>query len=483
MDKWLSHPTAIKIISLVIGVLLFAVVHFDSERSPSTVAELTASEEYEINVEYTGLGENYALRGMEPATVRVKLRGTRLDLIEASKDTKAGIDLTGIEAGVHDVPVTITKPATVELTNFTPSNVSVQIEPLVTKSFTVDLKTDGTPAEGYKTGVPVLSPGEVSVTLPEDRMDEVGFVGIVVSIQDADENITEKKSAIVVLNKAGEEIAEAIVEPETVEVQIPVTLPSKSVPISFDYSGSPPEGLAVAAVQADTDRITIYGPQEQLDKISTYPSIPVDLSKKAESGDMAVTIPVVEDLAAVEPAKVRVNVTYETADTKIIPQVPVKISGLGSGLKARLSGAGSVDVAVSGAPNVLASLGASNVELVADLTGLGIGNHAVLLRTELPRFVTLSGSSEQVTITITDGTADEDAATSTDGDTPATGNAGTASEEGSAGSDGAAASNADGTASQTEAGRETDGAVNSNRNETDPSAPIADQETGTEETE
>ncbi|TYP67379.1 CdaR family protein [Paenibacillus methanolicus] len=479
MDKWLSHPTAIKIISLVIGVLLFAVVHFDSERSPSTVAELTASEEYDINVEFTGLGENYALRGMDPATVRVKLRGTRLDLMEAARDTKAVIDLAGIEAGVHDVPVTITKPGTVELTSFTPSNVSVQIEPLVTKSFTVDLKTDGTPAQGYKTGVPVLTPGEVSVTLPEDRMDEVGFVGIVVSIQDADENITEKKSAIVVLNKAGEEITEAVIEPETVEVQIPVSLPSKSVPISFDYTGSAPDGFAVAAVQSEVERITIYGPQEQLDKISTYPSVNVDLSKQAETGELAVTIPLAEGIAAVSPAKVNVSVTYATTETKIIPQVPVTISGLGSGLKAQLSGAGSVDITISGAPNVLASLGVANVELVADLTGLGVGNHAVLLRAELPRFVALSGSGGQVTVAITDGTTEEPA-TKSGNDEPTSGNG----EDGSAG-DGTTTPNGNGdsTAPNAEGEGDANGMVDSGGNAADPSEPIADQQAGSEESE
>ncbi|MFC4102066.1 CdaR family protein [Paenibacillus xanthanilyticus] len=478
MDKWLSHPTAIKIISLVIGVLLFAVVHFDSERSPSTVAELTASEEYDINVEFTGLGENYALRGMDPATVRVKLRGTRLDLMEASRETKAVIDLTGIEAGVHDMPVTITKPGTVELTSFTPSHVSVQIEPLVTKSFTVDLKTDGTPAQGYKTGVPVLTPGEVSVTLPEDRMDEVGFVGIVVSIQDADENINEKKSAIVVLNKAGEEITEAVIEPETVEVQIPVSLPSKSVPISFDYTGSAPDGLAVAAVQAEVERITIYGPQEQLDKISTYPSINVDLSKQAETGELAVTIPVAEGIAAVEPTKVNVSVTYATTETKIIQQVPVTISGLGSGLKAQLSGANTVDVTVRGAPNVLASLGAANVELVADLTGLGVGNHAVMLRAELPRFVSLAGSSGQVTVAITDGTVEEPSV-KTGGEEPSASNG----ENGNAGDGATAPNGSDSTVPNADGDGEADGMVNSSGDAADPSEPIADQQGGSEESE
>ena len=74
MDKWLSHPTALKIISLVIGILMWAVVHFDSERSPNTVATLTETKEIDaVQVKAVGMDEkNYALRSVD-------LRGRTFD--------------------------------------------------------------------------------------------------------------------------------------------------------------------------------------------------------------------------------------------------------------------------------------------------------------------------------------------------------------------------------------------------------------------
>ena len=58
MDKWLSHPTALKIISLVIGILLWAVVHFDSDRSPNMVASLTENKDIDsVQVEAVGMDE------------------------------------------------------------------------------------------------------------------------------------------------------------------------------------------------------------------------------------------------------------------------------------------------------------------------------------------------------------------------------------------------------------------------------------------
>ncbi|MBB3111771.1 YbbR domain-containing protein [Paenibacillus phyllosphaerae] len=405
MDKWLSHPTAIKIISLVIGILLFAVVHFDAERSPNTVATLTETEEYELNVEVTGLDTQYALRSVEPTIVKIKVQGTSGDLFKAAKEYKATVDVTGIGQGLHELPVTIDKPDTVELLDYSPRNVSVLLEPMVTKNFTVQLKTDGTVTDGYNSGVPVVTPGEVAVTLPEDRMDEVGFVGAVISIQDADDDFTENKAKIIVLNEAGEELKEAVVQPSTVEVQIPVSMPSKVLPLHVDYTGNAPEGLAVALVTPTVQQVTVYGLQEELDKLSSYDGVVADLSKQKQSGAMTVAVPLIEGIAAVEPAEITVDVTYSAAATKVLPQVPVTLSGLASGLQAKISvpAAGTVNLTVSGASNMLADVDAQDAQLIADLTELGAGTHVVQLKAALPRFVSLATGGISATVVITDG--------------------------------------------------------------------------------
>ena len=83
MDKWLSHPTALKIISLVIGILMWAVVHFDSDRSPNTVATLTETRDIDaVQMKPIGMDDkNYALRLLDPAAVHLTVRGSRSDLL------------------------------------------------------------------------------------------------------------------------------------------------------------------------------------------------------------------------------------------------------------------------------------------------------------------------------------------------------------------------------------------------------------------
>jgi len=410
MDKWLSHPTALKIISLALGILLWAVVHFDSERSPNTVASLTETRIIDaVKVETVGLDErNFALRIMEPQSVKLKVRGTRGDLFSASpEDYKMVVDVTGMEEGRHELPITVSRlPRNIELVSVTPHTVSVVLESMLTKEFEVKIKTEGAPAKGYKVGEPIVKPeNRVHVTLPEDRMNEVGFVGAVVNIKDEEKTVTTKKVKVVVLDKNGNEMTEASVNPSVVEVEVPITMPFKQVPLQIGFIGKLPAGLAVSSFKPSVEQVTIYGPQEALNKIDFYDGINVDLSKLTQSGTIDLNIPVVGNIGAVDPGKVTVEVEIVKSETMVLSQIPIKIIGLSDPLKAKLllPSLGKMDLNIAGASSVLADVGAKDVQLIADLSGLGSGNHSVKLEVHLPRFVSLYSDNPTVTVEISDG--------------------------------------------------------------------------------
>jgi len=410
MDKWLSHPTALKIISLVLGILLWAVVHFDSERSPNTVASLTETRIIDtVKVEAAGLDErNFALRVMEPQSVKLKVRGTRGDLFSASpEDYKMVVDVTGMEEGRHELPITVSRlPRNIELVSVTPHTVSVVLESMLTKEFEVKIKTEGAPAKGYKAGEPIVKPNNrVHVTLPEDRMNEVGSVSAVVNIKDEEKTVTTKKAKVVVLDKNGNEMTEASVNPSVVEVEVPITMPFKQVPLQIGFTGKLPAGLAVASFKPSVEQVTIYGPQEALNKIDFYDGINVDLSKLTQSGTIDLNIPTVGNIEAVDPGKVTVQIEIVNSETMVLSQIPITIIGLSDPLKAKmiLPSLGKQDITISGASSVLADIGAKDVQLIADLSGLGSGNHNVRLDVHLPRFVTLYSGNPTVTVEVSDG--------------------------------------------------------------------------------
>ncbi|WP_219834296.1 YbbR-like domain-containing protein [Paenibacillus sp. R14(2021)] len=425
MDKWLSHPTAIKIISLLIGILMWAVVHFDSEKSPNTVATLTETQDIDaVQVKPIGMDDkNYAMRLLDPGEVHLTVRGSRSDFLIASRnnDYQVTVDLSQAGEGRMVLPLKVNLPRGLELIEVRPSNVTVVLERLLTKEYEVKINTEGTPGKGYKVGQPIVKPnGRVHVTLPEDEMGDVAFIGGTVSVDGEEETVTDKKLKLVALDKDGNELTDAIISPNVVEVEIPITKPFKKLPLQIGFTGKLPNGLAISEFKQSVDGITIYGPQDVLDQIDFYDELVVDLSQLKQSGTIELDVKLPKGVANVDPEKVSFDYTIVPAVTKQLSKVPVTLIGLSEGLHAKITlpEDGQVNATISGATNVLADVNVKDVQLVADLSGLGPGSHVIPLEIHLPRFVfPASNAPLSITVEITDGTS----ASNPDGSTPTTG--------------------------------------------------------------
>ncbi|QHT63318.1 hypothetical protein GXP70_27375 [Paenibacillus lycopersici] len=451
MDKWLNNPTALKIISLLIGILMWAVVHFDSEETPKTVSTLMETRSIDaVQIKPIGMDDkNYALRLLDPEEVQLTVRGSRSDLLLAShnNDYQVTVDLSKASEGRMVLPVKVNLPRGLELIEARPSNVTVVLERLLTKEFDVTIHTEGTPGKGYKTGQPLVKPnGRVHVTLPSDEMSQVAFVGGTVSVEGEEDTITDKKMKLVALDKDGNELTDAVISPNVVEVEIPITKPFKKLPLQVSFTGALPNGLAVSSFKQSVDAITIYGPQDVLDKYEFYDDLTIDLSQLKQSGTMVLDVKPGKDIASVDPAKVSFDYTIVPAETKTLTKLPVTLIGLSDGLQAQITMPedGRVDASIDGAPNTLAAIGNKDVQLVGDLSGLGPGSHNVPLVMHLPRFISQSsGPPLSISVTITDGTAPPATAPADDGSTPAAGQPSTDPGAAGAGANGAANGAAD----------------------------------------
>ncbi|CAM4491585.1 CdaR family protein [Paenibacillus tarimensis] len=393
MDKWLNHPTSLKIISLALALLLWAVVHFDPE-SPNTVTATTDTKIYEaVTIHAEGLDEkDMALRVMEPTVVRMMVEGSRSDLLSASPDAyKVWVDLSGLSEGEHELTLRYELPSRVRLRDISPSRVRVELVSVQTKEFVAEVKTSGQPANGYKVGTPIVKPNSrVFVTLPKDRMDRVAMVGAIVSVDGVGENLVEKKVRLAAYDANGKEISDAVLNPNVVEVEVPITLPFKSLPLQLSYTGKLQNGLSLASIQPSVDTVTVYGPQEVLDQLEFYDGAVINLAAVKESGMIPLELKPTNGLTAVEPKQIEVTVELEPSETVTLPQLEVTIAGLSEGLEADFvePAEGMIDIQVTGAPSVLAGLTAKDVQIIADLNGLPPGQHDVRVDIHLPSSVT-----------------------------------------------------------------------------------------------
>lgn len=399
MDKWMSHPTALKIISVVVAMLLWAVVHLDQDTPATTVTSSTDSKTFDsLAIRAEGLDESqYALVAMEPSTVRLVVQGRRSELLTATNsDYQVKADLSSLGPGEHIVPLKADLPKGITVTEMSPSTARVEIVEIETKAFDVTVETEGTPANGYNIGTASLSSSTVNVVLPKDEMPFVGAVKVKVNVDGATNSVTNKKAQIVVYDTEGDEMTDAKVEPETVEVTQTLVPPSKELPLKVSYTGSMPDGVSIDKLYASESTVTVYAGQEVLDALDSYAGVVVDLSKLTKSGSMEVELKLLDGVVKTSPSKVTVTYTVDQAETRTFSKIPIAVTGLGSGLQAewQTPEAGLLDVTVSGTKEVIDALQPGDIKLTADLSDLGEGNHQIELKADLPSFVYLNEGQE-----------------------------------------------------------------------------------------
>ncbi|MCM3631049.1 CdaR family protein [Paenibacillus glycanilyticus] len=406
MDKWLSHPTMLRILSVAIALLLWAVVHFDPESTPATVTSNLDTKVIEAaSVIPTGLDETkYALVNVEPTVVRLVVEGRRASLLTLKdEDYVVHLDLSHVTAGEHVVPLTYDLPKGISLIEMSPRSATVDVVEIETKTFDLGVATEGTPANGYIAGAPTVKSGTiVNITLPKDEMALVGAVRTTVDIEGAEKTVVNKKAQVVVYDTEGEAMEHAIIRPSTVEVEVPVTPPMKTMPLQISFTGSLPDGLSISSVKADIDKVAVYGDQKLLDSMETYTGgVTVDLSKIKETGTVKAKVSAVGDVKMVEPSEIDVAVTVVPSQTLTLDR-SVILNDLPEGLKAAFKDPadGHISVTVHGSSNMLAALQDEDVRLIADLSEAKIGQTTFPILVKLPRFIDLADKSQKFTVTL-----------------------------------------------------------------------------------
>lgn len=455
MDKWLAQPTVLKLVALALGIMMWAVVHFDPESSPNSVASL--SEKRIINsvkIQPYGLDErNFVMSGLQPETVKLTVRGSKSDLVAARTDEyKVRLDLRTAGEGKHTLNLEFDLPRGVQLVSAEPSTVAVTVDALQTKEFEVEIKTTGEPAQGFKAGTPLVKPSNrVHVTLPENMLAKVNSVGATIPVDGETETIKSKAVKLEAYDAKGKPIEGAFIDPAVVEVEVPITNPFKQVPLQFKLLGQMPSGLSIASFEPDVELVTVYGPQDALDRID-FIEADVQLSELSKSGKVTVPLKFEAPITEISPGETAISVEVVLSTTRKIEGLPIQWNGLGDSLKATIKEptSGKVDIAVSGAPAMLDRLQPGDVQVLADLSGRGPGTYTLNLVVNLPRFISQVGVVQTVTVEITSAQpttasagSGDDGASVDGGDGAGDGGSGSgASGEGSASNGGSADSGA-----------------------------------------
>lgn len=428
MDKWLGNTTALKIISVFIAVVIWAVVHIDPATSPQSVTSNTDTKIIEAtSIVPVGLDtDKYVLTAMEPTVARLVVEG-RISTLKAAAldDYVVELDLSGVGPGIQELPLTAKLPKGITEVDLSPRSVTVRIEELETKTLEVQVLTVGEPAEGYLVGESSIvgdTGNVVEVTMPKDDFAYLDKVAVTVDITDANATVVNKKAKIVAYDKKGEPIDNVTFNPDSLSAQTIITLPEKEIPIQLRYTGSLPEGYSLVSIGTSQKLVTVHALQSTLDALTMYDGFVVDLSSVKESGEILVKGNHQDGITDVQPAEIPVNVVIEPTSTRLLNDVPITVNGLNDDYALEIDNFPNRKMAVmlQGAETLLQKVKLPDIKLSLDVSTLTAGTHQLTVAAELPAYIQADVSGDyklEVTVTLTDK-KDLEAMTTPDGDIP-----------------------------------------------------------------
>lgn len=336
-----------------------------------------------IPLEQIGQNADLFLSTELPTQIRVTLNApasvwTRLN--NNPSWIEAWVDLTGLIAGEHTVPVHVRisdQASPVRVVAIDPETVEARLETLVTKDFPVILNLEGEPSLGYRREQAVINPEIATVSGPESEVSQVAQVRVVVDIEGARDS-RRVNQPLEAINEDGEVLEGITLTPRLASVEVPITLEGgyRNVVVRVVTEGQIADGYRLTSLAVTPLNVTLFSSDPKL--INELPGYvetePVNLSGLNDDVEIRKELVLPEGVSLVGEESVLVQISMAAIDGSMKITIPVDKQGLPPELSAEISPP-IVDVIVSGPLPILETLDAASFRAVVDLTGLGTGSY------------------------------------------------------------------------------------------------------------
>lgn len=386
MKEKIFKNFSLKIISAVFAVILWTIiVNIYDPNTGYTFSNVTVQL---INTESL-TNKGYVYEVLDGGKISVYVNGPKSVVTDLkASDIVATADLSKISAFADyvDIDVKVVKDGKV-LTDVDASPkttaVRLNIENRVTQSFNVDLDITGTPAEGYAVSGKTFSPTSIQITGASNIINAIDSVKGTCDVTGATANISGETAFVLydeesnVIESTGIELSK-----DTMNYTISIDR-TKTVPVKYEISGTPANGYAVLNTEQNLTTVAITGSSELVNKITEI-SIPAEnLNINGISSDMIYTFDlskyVGKGVTVVGNAqlKVTVKVTLAGQKTLTVNTGNINITGLGDAGTATISNPQDIVITVSGSPDVISSVTATDVTMTVNVKGLAQGTHSL----------------------------------------------------------------------------------------------------------
>ena len=322
ISKWMTKKSFLVVISFILTMALFV---YASESSPSRQSaavsiQTTSNTIGNVPVYVDMDSQLYTVTGL-PESVTLRIEGSSSSLLAVAGNASYRVktpNLNELGTGKHMITLQVTGlPSGVKGT-VSPETVEIMIEKKATVELPVSVNVNRANLPGaYKSGQALVSPARVTISGPESLINQVENVLATVTVPENTKADYTSSVAVQALDATGKPLA-LKVEPEQVQVRVPITTNSKKVPLVLTTTGSAGSQYTYQ-LKSDIKEVTILGSQEVLDRLTAIPVV-VDVSQMTKTTTQAVKLTLPTGVDSVTPENISVEVvvtptTTQTAET------------------------------------------------------------------------------------------------------------------------------------------------------------------------
>ena len=322
IDKVLFNRKHARLTALVLAIILYAVVNFNTLSSiiANPLEYSRRLEDVPVVARYNS--DTFELSGLDE-TVDVVVYGDATSVTNSLlNEGKIIADLEGLDEGTHDVKLKAEGYGNGVEVATDPSNVVITLKKKTTAQFELsyDLIHLDQMENIYSVGTPVFESATVNVRASKDTLDTIAFVKALIDVSNKAEDF-DQEARLVAYDDNGN-LVNAEIVPNVIKVHVPVTSPNKTVPVEVQISGEVPDNMAISSITLDQQAVTIYGAESTLQEID---KVVVTLNASTITKDSTILRPVVlpTGVSTANINQISLSVTVGELKSRTIRNVPI----------------------------------------------------------------------------------------------------------------------------------------------------------------
>jgi YbbR domain-containing protein len=349
----------------------------------------------------SNLGDVTSIRYFAPTEVADRLTGSSFT---ATVDLSTATPLAGTPFSTVQVHVQAADPR-VQILDFDPQLVQVQLDPLISKSVPVKVDEGSIPT-GLQPQTPVLSANTVIVSGPASVVSLATAAIARVVVQPSGLGV-DQEVPLVAVDALNNVLSPVGIEPQAIRVQIRVgSQQTRTLPVNPRFSGLPNSGVQVSRVTVSPAAVTVQGDGDALATLTEIDTGTVDLTGVVSDVTRVVNLVLPAGITALGPGTVSVTVHLTPIKASQTFSAGIVLSGARDDRLYSLS-VDQILVTLGGSPSALAGIDGQTFSVTVDVDGLAPGVHVLTPTVNLPASLSLIGlapGTVSVTITVAPAT-------------------------------------------------------------------------------